>query len=623
MKIDTVSNLQNRNHIPGLDALRMLAIAGVTLFHIFPGDVPGGYMGVTMFLVLSGYLLAYTCERARRAGRFSLPGYFGRRLRRIYPSLIIMILTTVGVYSLWAPEVVGAVRPEALSVLLGYNNWWQIAQQADYFTRISGASPFTHLWFLGVELQYYLIWPLLFGLYVLWAETIGRKAGVLFLAVLALGAAVLMPLLYHAGMDVTRLYYGTDTRAYALLFGAVLGLWEAADHPVKEAGILARAAWTGSFFGALAAFVFVFLLMDGQNPLVYQGGMLLVTLLFCLFLKTVTDRRLGVGAVLEDPLCKWVGRHSYDIFLWQYPVIFLFVNKGWDKLAYGQLMEIAVICLLAVWSRAMSAFITRAGRLPLKGRLGYARFAAFCLVSLVGLSAMSFGFYGLAESAGEKPAGMARLQSEMEKKAAVQAADNRQAAAAEAARKQAEEQRQEGQAAPARQEAPHGVACVGDSVLLGASLALRQEMPDCYIDAEVSRYVGGGIEAFDNLASHGMMGDVVLVALGTNGPIAGAERYEEQTRALMKYLGPKRRIFWVNIYAPHLDWQDTNNAYLQRMAKEYPNLTVIDWYSLASRHPEWLTEDGVHPDDTGAAEYARLVCRTMAGVLSGGGPGGR
>ena len=217
-------NISGKQRVLGLDAFRTIAIVGVTLFHMFPTILPGGYFGVSMFFVLTGYLLAFTCERERLDGRFSLLNYYWKRFKRIYPSLIIVLLSTIGVYHFLAPKVIEAVRPEIISVLLGYNNWWQIFQHADYFAKINNNSPFTHLWFMGIELQYYLCWPILFLIYDLFAELGLRKTGIGFVAILGIGFSVLMPVMYHYNLDITRLYYGTDSRVYALLFGAVLGL---------------------------------------------------------------------------------------------------------------------------------------------------------------------------------------------------------------------------------------------------------------------------------------------------------------------------------------------------------------------------------------------------------------
>ena len=143
-----------RRHIDGLDVLRTLTIVGVTLFHMFPERLPGGYLGVSLFFVLTGFLLAYTSKRSWLEHRFCVKAYYWKRIKRIYPSLFIVLLTTIGIYQFVLPKAVAAIRPEFLSVVLGYNNWWQIAQNADYFTRLTNASPFTHLWFMGIEMQY-------------------------------------------------------------------------------------------------------------------------------------------------------------------------------------------------------------------------------------------------------------------------------------------------------------------------------------------------------------------------------------------------------------------------------------------------------------------------------------
>ena len=161
-----------------------------------------------------------------------------------------------------------------------------------------------------------------------------------------------------------------------------------------------------------------------------------------------------------------------------------------------------------------------------------------------------------------------------------------------------------------------GAACIGDSVMLGASPALRQVLPGCFIDAEVSRYVGGGLEAAKALAAQGHLGNIVVIALGTNGPIAGYERYAVQTNELLEYLGPNRHIFWVNVYCPKLTWQQVNNDCIRDMPIAHPNVTVVDWYSLVKDHPEWLTSDGIHPNDEGIQAYANLVHDTIARTLA-------
>ena len=216
---------RTNNHIYGLDGLRAIAIIGVTLFHMFPDTFQGGYLGTSLFFVLSGYLLAVTTDRRAEKGEFRVLSYYGKRLKRIYPALLLVLLITVGVYYIIDRGALGGIRPELLSVVGGYDNWWQIAQNADYFTKIANASPFTHLWFLSIEIQFYLIWPLIvMVVYRLLSRKRGSNAGLYFMLIVTAISAIASVLMFTPGTDVTRIYYGTDTRLYALTFGVCLGL---------------------------------------------------------------------------------------------------------------------------------------------------------------------------------------------------------------------------------------------------------------------------------------------------------------------------------------------------------------------------------------------------------------
>lgn len=551
-----------RRHIDGLDVLRTLAIVGVTLFHMFPERLPGGYLGVSLFFVLTGFLLAYTSKRSWLEHRFRVKAYYWKRIKRIYPSLFIVLLTTIGIYQFVLPKAVAAIRPEFLSVILGYNNWWQIAQNADYFTRLTNASP------------------------------------------------AVMPLLYEPDMDVTRLYYGTDTRVYALLFGAVLGLWWV-DHPRARLGkyrmLLGYLAWPVLVGASIAAY-FIF---DGQSAYVYEWGMLAMTVLFCALLLLTADDRFFIGAALESPRMRWLGwlgKRSFGIYLWQYPVIYLFAKLGWTQLPYYAVLEIAAILVLTVWSDALANVIT-SRRLPaINGRHVVTACIFLTVFTLPGLAMMGFGGHAIAVSADQKVSDTGELQEKLAANAAAQQAANDQAAAGAAGQS-------ENAAAPADVDLS-GVACIGDSVMLGSSGELRKVLPGCIIDAEVSRYVGGGLDAAKQMDAQGRLGKNVVIALGTNGPIAGYEKYEVQTRALLEYLGPDRNIFWVNVYCPELSWQQTNNDYLANMVKDHPNVTIVDWYGLISQHTDWLGGDGIHPNDEGTAAYAKLIHDTMEKTLA-------
>ena len=605
------SGSKNFSHISGMDGLRALAIIGVTLFHIFPNVVTGGYIGVSLFFVLTGYLLAYNSMQDVINDHFSLARYFLKRIKRIYPSLIIVLLTSIGIYEVFLPKLIQAVRPELISILLGYNNWWQISQNTDYFTRLINVSPFTHLWFIGIELQYYILWPLLFLCYFLLCRAAGTAFGLGMMILLAFGTALIMPMMYSPGVDVSRLYYGTDTRIYALLMGAAMGLYRANHNPSDKAGHL-RIGFDYLIFGFLIGIIlFSFIWMDGGNPFVYEGGMLAMTLVFCLLLHVISSNpSSSLGKFMDNPVLRWIGKHSYGIFLWQYPVIVLANHMGWNQFLLGPVFTLAMIIILTIWSDALSKIITCLNFDFELNIISIGKCISFTAITTCSLFLMLLGCKGIVASASEKTDLQEGLRTHLEQQAE------------EIAKRNTIQPQQETNEKnnPSEASTPvtinlNGIVCIGDSVMLGSSSNLYEQLPNAYIDAEISRYVGGGAEVAESLIERNMMSDIVVISLGTNGPIAGQERYEVQSRQLLNALGPNRQIFWVNVYCPELTWQNTNNEYIQEVAAGHPNVSVVDWYGLISQHPDWLMEDGIHPNTEGARQYATLVHDTIVRVM--------
>ena len=573
--------LKNRgSRIAGLDGLRTLAITGVTLFHMFPQVFKGGWLGVSLFFVITGYLLAYTGEKGRASHGFSLLSYLWKRIKRIYPSLIIMILMTVGIYSFFAPDIITAIRPEVLSVLLGVNNWWQIEQNADYFTRIASQSPFTHLWFLGIEIQYYLIWPLLYGFYILIEKISGPKAGTAFFFLVGLGAMTVMPYDFKEGMDMTRLYYGTDTRMYALLLGAALGLSHAHRAYDGESRNRKKTAISFLYMAGIVLTAAGYFFLDGRLPAVYEWAMAAYTILFLLLLVWTADTSLPFGKWMDNPLFCWIGKYSYGIFLWQYPVIFLFRYMKWEGIMpyVMETAEIFLIVLLAVWSSLVENLLT--GHIHFIGhpRKTFLKALAILLISLPAFPFMVYGCRGLWNSSTERVSDMGEMKERF--------AENE---------KMLENQQVEAIPVPEETKTKSHptldhVACIGDSVMLGSAMDIHDVLPDCYIDAKVSRYVGAGLGIARQIENMGLLGNTVVIALGTNGPLDG--QYEGETRALLDYLGPERHIFWVTVHCPATGWQEA-----------------------VTRHPEWLGGDNIHPNNEGTRAYAALIHDAIAAKM--------
>lgn len=305
----------------GLDALRGMGIIGIVIYHLFPAFLPGGFLGVPLFFVLSGYLMFVTSETSWQKGTFHIRSYYKKRIRKIIPSLFTMVMVICTYLTLIQSSLLTGIRQEICSIFLGYENWWQIGQNASYFSRLSEASPFTHLWFLAVEIQFYLLWPFVFLLYKKMCQFFdGRKMCFLFL-MLALLSAGRMFLLHTPGGDPSRVYYGTDTMAFPLLIGIFLGaLREQYDRLCFSISKKASLILLGIF---VLTIITLFFTVDGQNSFLYPGGMFLISLLFAVMIQMIVNQEEDLGNLLENTALSFLGKKSYGIYLWHYPLIIL------------------------------------------------------------------------------------------------------------------------------------------------------------------------------------------------------------------------------------------------------------------------------------------------------------
>lgn len=304
----------------GLDALRGIAIIGIVLYHLFPSTVPGGFLGVPLFFVLSGYLMFVTSEHSWEHGDFHIASYYKKRIKKILPPLFTMVMIVCCYLTLTESSLLIGIRHEIFSIFLGYDNWWQIQNSASYFSKLALASPFTHLWFLAVEIQFYILWPLLYVLYQKCCQFIsGRKMCFVFL-LLALLSAGRMIMLYTPGEDPSRVYYGTDTMAFPLLIGIFLGAVRQQYNLLGRRAVKNTAPKFVIFFLILCA---LFVTVDGQYPFLYQGGMFLISLFFAYLIHMIENQEACSDPLPKPSFLSLLGNKSYGIYLWHYPLIVL------------------------------------------------------------------------------------------------------------------------------------------------------------------------------------------------------------------------------------------------------------------------------------------------------------
>lgn len=573
------------SRIKGMDGLRGIAIIGITLFHMFPNVFKGGYLGVVLFFVLTGFLMVITNKKKMENKEFSVIKFYVSRIKRLYPPLLVMVFTTLGIYFFLANDSLRGMKMQVLSIFAGFNNFWQISQSLDYFTRIANTSPFSHLWFLSIEMQFYLIFPLLlFGLYKL-EEKKGKSNTIKTMLGVTVAFALIMPILYLRGVNVTRLYYGTDTRIYALFAGMLLGWIYTKEEETKKNFYISL-----SLIGILAVSYFIF---AGKMPIVYLLVLALTTILSMFLIEKTANSSVS----LDVPILDWIGRHSYEIYLWQYPVIYLFQYKDWNKHFIIYLFEFVILIALVVWT---NYFLKVFKYKQIKPRFQKAVLAC----GIVGFVFQATGVVALATS---KELDSTELQKRI--------AENEEAI------KKNKNVKSDGKAEKAKdvdysssgnsqKVSDKGLFCIGDSVMLSAYTNIQAVYPDSIVDAAVSRQIYQAQDVLRWYQSQGNIHNTVVISLGTNGVLD-----ENNVEQVLEMIGSDKSIFWVNIYAPGVEWEASNNEYLQELAKKHSNITIVDWNSYISQHTDLLEADGIHPMEPGADAYAHLIQEKINEVM--------
>ena len=311
--------MKSHYFVTGIDGLRTLAVLGVIIYHLLPNVLMGGYLGVPLFLLVSGYFVTYQFSRQLKYGsHINLGHFYLKRFRRLYPTLIAMLILTTAYITLFARELLHNIRAVIVTNLTWIYNWWEISHGQSYFDQFRGVSPFTHLWTLGVEAQFYLLWPLIITLLFAVFKKLQNVRRVVF--ILAVLSAIEMALLYDPA-NINRVYYGTDTRAFSLLLGSWLGLaW-----PLNRLrpNLQANSRRLLNIIGIIATVLTIvgFFSLNGQSAFTYRGGMFLYSFIGMILMATIIHPGAGMNKWFTNPVFHWVGQRSYGIYVYQYPVM--------------------------------------------------------------------------------------------------------------------------------------------------------------------------------------------------------------------------------------------------------------------------------------------------------------
>ncbi|KQV26142.1 acyltransferase family protein [Yonghaparkia sp. Root332] len=597
-----------RERLPGLDGIRALAIVLVLSYHLFPGLAPGGFVGVDVFLVVSGYLItALLLAEHERTGRIALGRFWRRRARRLLPALALVVGVSATAAALIGGDVLVGVGWQILGAATFSSNWLAIAQGASYLEQTS-PELLRHAWSLAVEEQFYLLWPLALMALLL----IPRRAPrVLAVAALAVASALAMALV--AGdpaadpAAASTAYYSTLTHGGGLLAGAALAMARTplssgrARTPRIPARVADAAAATAAIGIVLAASA---LAIDAA--LAYRGGMALVVALTVVLLVALDHPEGRAAAVLDAPVPRWIGERSYGLYLWHWPIIVLMGSAlpaveragtgGW---MLGAVALAASVALTAASYRWLEQPVRRNGlgllRRPERhvGRLALA--GGVALAVTVGAGAAVVRSPGASSAAAAIAAGEAALRAPTD---------------APAASVPPQPIITTTPTPPPSTPPGEDVLAIGDSVMLASAPALTERFPGIAIDAAVSRQMRQAPEILRGLAERGELRPVVVVALGTNGPIE-AETLDE----VRNIIGPQRELVLVTTQAPR-SWTDGVNSTLTAFAERYRAVELSDWRAAIQPRLDLLAGDQIHPGPTGGEVYAEALAAPLTRLAS-------
>jgi peptidoglycan/LPS O-acetylase OafA/YrhL len=600
-------------HWPALDGVRALAVAAVVVYHARPGWLPGGFLGVDVFFVLSGFLITSLLLREQRsAGRIGLRTFWLRRARRLLPALYVLLAVVLAVELAFRLGAADQLRLDAVAALGYATNWFLIGHQQSYFAAFSAPDALQHLWSLAVEEQFYVVWPLLCAIGLL-----RRRGALVLVAAAAAGSTLLCAFLFNPDGDPSRVYFGTDTHSAGLLVGAALALVHARAWPKVKRGrrpsrrAVLLAAWIGG--GSLAALLAAFALLAETEPFVYRGGLSAVALCTVVLLGVLlhpAGRRLA--AVFAWRPLRWVGERSYGIYLWHWPVLVATSPHGYPGGAPVPvtLAQVAAAVGLAALSYKYIETPVRSGAAMRTLRNLWARNAqrhvAVRLGWGAGVGAVAGCLCALAVAvASTRPPATPSYQRTVAVHLTTGAFVGPTLPTAFSAMLPDLPQPTVAPtvaptAAPPPAPPPH-VTAVGDSVMLGAASALAADVPNLNLDARVGRQMSEAIDILRADRDAGHLGNVVVVHMGTNGFLT-----REQFDQMMQVLSGVQRVVVINDKVPR-PWQDPNDTLLAQAAAAYPSVVLIDWRDISAAHPDIFWDDATHLRPDGAKFYAQLI----------------
>ena len=573
-------------YIPAIDGLRAVAVIAVMLYHLGFTWIPGGFLGVDLFFVISGYVITrLLLDSIQRSGGLDLRAFYKARIRRLFPPLVFMIFVTIIYISIWAPETMRRFISDSPFALFGGMNWWLVFRQTDYFDTISRPPLLQHTWSLGVEAQFYLIWPLILLLVL---RQFGKaKIPGAALIIAAFSGIALLLVSYEVDAantsQVSHVYFGTDTHSIGLFLGAALAVSWVPQNLQEQVNRRAQDFIDGIGVIGFVGLLGVFLLVNESDPTLYKLAFPLAGIFGCAILTSIVHPASRFAPILSSRVAVWIGERSYAIYLWHW-VVFQVTRPAVDL--EGSTWALYALRILVVF--ALADISLRLVELPVRSGLVEYWFkgmkyrtknvqrrqkstvVASVLLLILGTSYIS------ANAISQSDKEMALVKQQLEQ--------------------------------PVQPSEPTGTQTgglwvTGDSVILGIHYELDARSPISIINARVGRQAPELIEVMK--ADKANAADsTVIFNMGNNNKLTS-----DLVMAVFEEVKNQPRIIVVNTAVPR-GWRDENNALIAQYAALY-GATVVDWASISMGHPEYFAPDGVHLVPAGVRAYVDAITATL------------
>lgn len=585
------NRLYNKRYLPGLDGFRAIAVTAIIIFHMNPNWLPGGFLGVDTFFVISGYLItALLISEYYITGEIDLINFWLRRIKRLIPAVLFMLTVILTYTAFFKPEIIFDIKKDTIAAFFYVSNWWYIFQDVDYFNQFAIA-PLKHLWSLAVEEQFYLLYPILLLFLVKFKN---QNFTFLILFIISLISLEMMFFLSNSEGNNSRVYFGTDTRLQTLLLGALLAIiWP--PFSLKK-NISKIQKYIIDLFGiiGLVILIYFFVTISDKDIWIYKGGFYLISFITLFIIASVVHPSGLFAKSLSNRLFVYIGKRSYSLYLWHFPII-EFVHSYFvagQIPFYVYFLDIILMVTIAEFSyKFIETPIRKKGiKAFALSPFRYKKFIRTAILILLLIPTFLL-FNGNFDKYAEK--------HEEKKETSFTSKSQKNNIQEEKKIKEKEKQIDLNSIQP---------LLLGDSVMVGIGNVFQNKVPNAVIDGKVGRQLIDANQLIDEKYSHySYKNQDVILELGTNGDFT-----ESQLNQLIKNLG-EANIYLVTVRVPKEYEQNVNNL-IHKAGEKYKNVHVIDWHKESEDHPEYFAYDGIHLEYDGAKALSNLIIEKLKSV---------